>query len=51
MGEYEKALEFLDYSISLFELSPGHNYTTFLSDKRSTYLEVLDLPKYKDENN
>ncbi|MBV6684083.1 helix-turn-helix transcriptional regulator [Bacillus sp. JRC01] len=45
LEDYEKALEFLDYSISLFELSPGHSYSTFLSDKRKTYLEVLDQPK------
>jgi transcriptional regulator with XRE-family HTH domain len=45
LGDYGKALEFLDYSISLFELSPGHSYSTFLSDKRKTYLEVLDQPK------
>ncbi|QHA37735.1 hypothetical protein D5E69_19340 [Rossellomorea marisflavi] len=45
MGDYAKALEFLDYSISLFELFPGHNYSTFLSEKRSHYLRVLDQPK------
>ncbi|WP_370294286.1 helix-turn-helix domain-containing protein [Rossellomorea marisflavi] len=45
MGDYEKALEFLDYSISLFELSPGHTYSTFLSEKRSNLLALLDQPK------
>ncbi|MEW4327925.1 helix-turn-helix transcriptional regulator [Rossellomorea marisflavi] len=45
MGDYEKALEFLDYSISLFELSPDHTYSTFLSEKRSNLLGLLDQPK------
>lgn len=41
MENYEKALEYLDYSIQLYDLTPGHPVEEFLSEKRSTYIEVL----------
>ncbi|MEW4307921.1 helix-turn-helix transcriptional regulator [Rossellomorea marisflavi] len=41
MENYEKALEYLDYSIQLYDLTPGHPVEEFLSEKRSTYMEVL----------
>ncbi len=41
MGDYDKALEYLDYSISLFELNPEYPLQGFLSGRRAHYIEKL----------
>ncbi len=41
MGDFDKALEYLDYSISLFELNPEYSLQGFLSGRRAHYIEKL----------
>lgn len=41
LHDYEKALEYLDYSIQLFELNPDCPYLDFLQKKRSDYAAKL----------
>ncbi|KQU57586.1 helix-turn-helix domain-containing protein [Rossellomorea marisflavi] len=42
LGDYEKALEYLDYCILLYALTPEHPVNNgFLTEKRAGYLEAL----------
>lgn len=41
MGDYDKALEYLDYSISLYKLNSEYPLQEFLSERRAHYLEKL----------
>lgn len=45
-NNYEKALEYLMHSIKLFELNPDYPYKEFLSEKKSTYLQILKTVDY-----
>ncbi|MGG4548771.1 helix-turn-helix domain-containing protein [Rossellomorea marisflavi] len=45
-NNYEKALEYLMYSIQLFELNPDYPYKEFLSEKKSTYLQIVKKLDY-----
>ncbi|MGD7050738.1 tetratricopeptide repeat protein [Rossellomorea marisflavi] len=42
-NNYERALEFLDQSIALFNLRSENPYETFLADKRTRFLEALHI--------